>query len=119
MRYQRNQYGGVLAETCAGLILIVPVLFLFLDATAAIMGQTSVESLAQHAARAAADQPSGGDFVFTTSVATTSGGTTAPVNMQGVAAALETVELYRKGNVSLCQDCKLRSCNYNGPNNEI
>jgi len=46
-------------ETAAGLIFIIPVLFILIDIAALVMSQTANDSLAKQCARAAADQPSG------------------------------------------------------------
>ncbi len=90
VRGRRTKAGGSLAETAAGLIFLIPVFLFLFDAAALVISQTENDALAKHAARAAADQPTG----------------------QGQAAAQDVVNTFAAGNPSLCSQAKLVSCTY-------
>src|ERR1700684_3663272 len=55
----RKKRGSGIIETAAGLILVIPVLFVLIDIAALIVAQTANDQLAKECARAAAEQPVG------------------------------------------------------------
>jgi Flp pilus assembly protein TadG len=55
----RKKRGSGIIETAAGLILVIPVLFILIDVAALIVAQTANDQLAKQCARAAAEQPVG------------------------------------------------------------
>jgi hypothetical protein len=55
----RKRLGSCIVETAAGLIFLIPVLFILIDASALVVAQTSNDMLAKQCARAAAEMPSG------------------------------------------------------------
>jgi hypothetical protein len=87
---KRMKSGGSLAETGAGLFLLIPVFLFLFDVAAMVIAQTANDSLAKHAARAAADQPTG----------------------QGSFAAQNVVNTFAAGNPTLCSKATLVSCTY-------
>jgi len=57
----RKSLGSSIVETAAGLLFLVPVAVFLTDTIALVLGQTSVDTLAKQAARAAAETPDRGD----------------------------------------------------------
>lgn len=53
----RKNCGSGLVETAAGLIFLIPVLFILIDVAALVIAQTQNDSLAKKCARAAAEMP--------------------------------------------------------------
>jgi hypothetical protein len=51
---RRSTSGASLAEASAGIILIIPLLFILLDVTTLVLAQTQNDAIAKHSARAAA-----------------------------------------------------------------
>jgi Flp pilus assembly protein TadG len=92
MRRTRITKGAALTETAAGLIFLIPVVLFLIDAGALVMCQISNDALAKHAARAAAELPTG----------------------TGTGAAANVVANFAAGNTTLCKNATLVSCNYLG-----
>lgn len=84
MRRRRTK-GAALTETAAGLILLIPVALFLLDVAALVIAQVSNDALAKHAARAAAEMPTGA----------------------GQPAATNVIANYASGAPTLCQGAKL------------
>ena len=55
----RRKSGSGIIETAAGLIFLIPVLFILIDVAALVIAQTANDQLAKQCARAAAEKPSG------------------------------------------------------------
>lgn len=56
MKLRKNCRGATIAETCAGLLVVIPVALALIDFGAMILAQIANDGLAKHCARAAADQ---------------------------------------------------------------
>jgi len=55
----RKRSGSCIVETAAGLIFLIPVMFILIDVSALVVAQTSNDMLAKQCARAAAEMPFG------------------------------------------------------------